>query len=63
MGTGTGRRGSRPWRLLRGAVVLVVVLVLLFFAGGSWFYSGEIRAGALDAKPPTPLALRTERQR
>jgi len=41
-------------------VVLVVVLVLLVFAGGSWFYSGEIRAGALDAKPPTPLALRTE---
>ena len=41
-------------------MVLVVVLVLLVFAGGSWFYSGEIRAGALDAKPPTPLALRTE---
>ena len=41
-------------------MVLVVVLVLLVFAAGSWFYSGEIRAGALDAKPPTTLALQTE---
>jgi uncharacterized protein len=60
VGTGTGRRGSRPRRLLRGAVVVVVMLGLVFFLGGGWFYSGEIRAGALDSKaPPTP-ALQTE---
>jgi uncharacterized protein len=60
VGTGTGRRGSRPWRLLRGAVVVLLVLALLVFAGGSWFYSGEIEDGALAAKPPAPLALQTE---
>jgi alpha-beta hydrolase superfamily lysophospholipase len=41
-------------------VVVLVVLALLVFAGGSWFYSGEIRDGALDAKPPAPPALQTE---
>jgi uncharacterized protein len=59
VGTGTGRRGPRRWRLLRGAVVVLVVLALVF-AGGSWFYAGEIRAGALATHPPTPLALQTE---
>ena len=47
-GRGHGGCCAAPWSL-------VVVLVLLVFAGGSWFYSGEIRAGALDAKPPAPL--------
>jgi dienelactone hydrolase len=41
-------------------VVVLLVLALVVFAGGSWFYSGEIRAGALAAHPPTPLALQTE---
>jgi esterase/lipase len=41
-------------------VVVVLVLVLVFFAGGGWFYSGEIRAGALDSKAPDPLPLSTE---
>jgi uncharacterized protein len=41
-------------------VVAVLVLVLVFFAGGGWFYSGEIRAGALDSKAPDPPALGTE---
>jgi alpha-beta hydrolase superfamily lysophospholipase len=39
-------------------VVVVLVLVLVFFAGG-WFYSGEIRAGALDSKTPVPTPLGT----
>jgi dienelactone hydrolase len=52
VGTGDGRGRSRPWRLLRGAVVLVLVLGLVFFAGGGWFYSGEIRDGALASVPP-----------
>jgi uncharacterized protein len=41
-------------------VVVVLVLVLVFFAGGGWFYSGEIRAGALDSEVPGPPALGTE---
>jgi uncharacterized protein len=41
-------------------VVAVLVLMLVFFAGGGWFYSGEIRAGALDSKAPDPLPLSTE---
>jgi esterase/lipase len=41
-------------------VVAVLVLVLVFFAGGGWFYSGEIRAGALDSKAPDPPVLGTE---
>lgn len=41
-------------------MVVALVLVLVFFAGGGWFYSGEIRAGALDSKAPDPPALGTE---
>ena len=40
-------------------MVVVLVLVLVFFAGGGWFYSDEIRAGALDSKAPSPPALQT----
>ena len=59
MGTGGGRGRSRPWRLLRGAVVLLLVLGLVFFAGGGWFYSGEIRDGALASLPPGSPDLQT----
>jgi alpha-beta hydrolase superfamily lysophospholipase len=41
-------------------VVVVVVLALVFFAGGGWFYAGEIRAGALDSKAPGTPSLQTE---
>ena len=41
-------------------MVAVLVLVLVFFAGGGWFYSGEIRAGALASKAPDPPVLGTE---
>jgi uncharacterized protein len=37
-------------------VVVVLVLVLVFFAGGGWFYAGEIREGALASRPPSPPA-------
>jgi dienelactone hydrolase len=40
-------------------VVLVLVLGLVFFAGGGWFYSGEIRDGALASVPPGPPELQT----
>jgi uncharacterized protein len=38
----------------------VLVLGLVFFAAGGWFYAGEIRDGALAAKAPGTLELRTE---
>jgi uncharacterized protein len=41
-------------------VVVLCVLVLVVFAGASWFYCDEIRAGALASNPPTPPALETE---
>jgi dienelactone hydrolase len=59
VGTSDGRGRSRPWRLLRGAVVLLLVLGLVFFAGGGWFYSGEIRDGALASVPPEAPDLQT----
>ena len=40
-------------------MVAVLVLGLVFFAGGGWFYAGEIRDGALAAKAPAPPALQT----
>jgi len=58
VGTSVGRGRSRAWRLLRGAVVLILVLGLLF-AGGGWFYSGEIRDGALASVAPAAPALQT----
>jgi uncharacterized protein len=58
--TGTGRGGSRPRRLLRGAVVVALVLLLVFFAGGGWFYAGEIRDGALASRAPGTPPLQTE---
>jgi pimeloyl-ACP methyl ester carboxylesterase len=46
------RRRLPGRRLLVGGTAALVVLVLAFFAGGGWVYAGEIRAGALDPKPP-----------
>jgi uncharacterized protein len=40
-------------------VAVLLVLVLVLFAGGGWFYAGEIRAGALDSRAPAPPALQT----
>jgi dienelactone hydrolase len=59
VGTNDGRGRSAPWRLLRGAVVLLLVLGLVFFAGGGWFYSGEIRDGALASVAPEAPDLQT----
>ena len=59
MRTRAGRRRSRPRRLLYGVVVVVVVLVLAFFAGGGWFYSGQIRDGALASEAPGTPALQS----
>jgi dienelactone hydrolase len=59
VGTSDGRGRARPWRLLRGAAVLVLVLGLVFFGGGGWFYSEEIRDGALASVAPGAPELQT----
>jgi uncharacterized protein len=58
--TGIGRRRPWPRRLLLGGVAAVLVLPLAFFGGGGWLYSGDIRAGALDSRPPSPPELATD---
>ena len=41
-------------------MVALLVVGLVFFVGGGWFYSGEIREGALASKPPGPPDLQVE---
>lgn len=60
-------RGSRPeapaarrprrWlrRLLWSVLAAVIALALLFFAGGGWYFAGQIRADALAVQPGTAL--------
>jgi pimeloyl-ACP methyl ester carboxylesterase len=50
---GDDRRRSLPGRLLRGLVVLAVLAVLAFYLGGGWYFSGRLRAQALDVAPHT----------
>jgi alpha-beta hydrolase superfamily lysophospholipase len=57
--TGNDRVRSRPRALLR-VVVAVLVFALVAFAAGGWFYSGEIRDGALVSRPPEPPPLASE---
>jgi uncharacterized protein len=40
-------------------VAVVVVLVPAFFAGGGWFYAGQIRDGALASEAPGTPALQS----
>jgi uncharacterized protein len=47
------RRWSRATRLVRAATIGVVVVLFLFLGVGGWYYSSEIRKGALDPKPPS----------
>jgi pimeloyl-ACP methyl ester carboxylesterase len=53
---GPGSRSVRRRLARTAAAVLVAVLVL--FAAGGWYYSGEIRKGALDAAAPTDPAFK-----
>lgn len=51
----TPDRRRPPWyrrRWFAWTVALAVTLVLVFYAGGGWFFSGEIRSGALDVEDP-----------
>lgn len=47
----TRTRRSLPIRLVRVVLVVVLLLVMLFYAGGGWYFSGRIRADALEVKP------------
>jgi uncharacterized protein len=55
---GPRRRARSLRRRLAGAAATVLVVVLLLFAAAGWFYSGEIRKGALDAAPPADPAYK-----
>ena len=46
-------RRSRTARAVRGLVLVVVLLVLAFYLGGGWYFSGQLRAQALDVAPET----------
>jgi hypothetical protein len=48
-----GRGGRSLGRRLARTAAAVLLVVLVLFAAAGWFYSGEIRKGALDAVPPT----------
>ena len=51
---------SRLARTARTLVLLVLVAVLVFFAGGGWYFSGQIHEGALaveHAEPADDLTL------
>jgi uncharacterized protein len=53
-GTPDVRRPRRwPRRLLWSVLALVVALALVFFAGGGWYFAGQIRSGALAVEPGT----------
>jgi len=55
-GTQAGRR-PRRWlrRLLWSVLAVVVALALVFFAGGGWYFAGQIRSGALAVEPGAAL--------
>src|SRR5437867_5249944 len=53
-----GRGGRSLGRRLVRTAAAVLLVVLVLFAAAGWFYSGEIRKGALDAAPPTDSARR-----
>jgi uncharacterized protein len=50
-------RRPRRWlrRLLWSVLAVVVALALVFFAGGGWYFAGQIRSGALAVEPGTAL--------
>jgi len=55
-------RRPRRWlrRLLWSVLAVVVALALAFFAGGGWYFAGQIRSGALAVEPGTALPAYTD---
>lgn len=52
-GSRPGRR--RAVRALQTLLAVLVALALVLFLTGAWYFSGEIRAGALEVRPQTPV--------
>ena len=52
-----GRRPSsrRALRVLRTLLASVLVLALVLFLAGAWYFSGQIRTGALEVHPQRPV--------
>ena len=55
-------RRPRRWlrRVLWSVLAAVVALALVFFAGGGWYFAGQIRSGALAVEPGTALPAYTD---
>lgn len=55
-------RRPRRWlrRLLWSVLAAVIVLALVFFAGGGWYFAGQIRSEALAVEPGTALPAYTD---
>ena len=49
-----------PRRLLWSVLAVVVALALVFFAGGGWYFAGQIRSEALAVEPGTALPAYTD---
>jgi len=55
------RRPHRwPRRLLWSVLAAVIALALVFFAGGGWYFAGQIRSEALAVEPGTALPAYTD---
>jgi uncharacterized protein len=50
-------RPPRRWlrRLLWSVLAVVIVLTVAFFAGGGWYFAGQIRSGALAVEPAAAI--------
>jgi alpha-beta hydrolase superfamily lysophospholipase len=55
-------RRPRRWRrrLLWSVLAAVIALALVFFAGGGWYFAGQIRSDALAVEPGTALPAYTD---
>ena len=50
MGSNAPSPKKRHW--LRWLLLTLAVLLAVFYLGGGWYFSGRIKAGGLDPKPP-----------
>jgi alpha-beta hydrolase superfamily lysophospholipase len=50
MGSNASTTKKRHW--LRWLLLTLAVLLAVFYLGGGWYFSGRIKAGGLDPKPP-----------
>ena len=50
MGSNASTTKKRHW--LRWLLITLAVFLVVFYLGGGWYFSGRIKAGGLDPKPP-----------